>query len=191
MKKRIALAVLWTAAGIGIAGVVAAQSGTRNYSGQSRGSGQGNAAQANRGARPRAQLPFEERFWDFLQTAQYRNWAPLPGHTVDTYAGQSPHGARLRLYANRTAVGGDADYPFGSVIVKENFDETGQNLMAVTVMYRTQGFAPESDDWYWVKYEPNGAVARKNDRPLAGVVKGCIDCHQGAAGNDYVFTNDP
>jgi hypothetical protein len=59
-------------------------------------------------------------------------------------------------------------------------------------MYRVkEGYDPENHDWYWVKYLPNGEVDKTDDgMPIAGKVKGCIQCHASAAGGDYIFMND-
>ena len=128
--------------------------------------------------------------WDWLQKAQYKNWAPLPGITADAYKGQEPHGAALRLYVNRTAAGNPSELPHGSILVKENYAPDAKTLMATTVMYRSKGYDPEHGDWFWAKYEPDGRVARMNGMSVAGRVEMCIECHGGASGGDYSFGND-
>lgn len=158
---------------------VAAQSGSR--------AGSGRRAVDNR--------PFEAKFWDFLVSAKYVNWAPVPGKTDDLYEGSSPHGAFLKMYLNRTAAGRPKELPNGSIIVKENYGPDGKTLMAITVMYRSKGYNPEAGDWYWIKYNPNGTVAKAppemRSMPLAGKPMGCIKCHgEGAAGKDFAFFND-
>jgi hypothetical protein len=137
-----------------------------------------------------SQQSFEVRFWNWLQAAQYRNWSPLPGQTADAFAGKSPHGAQVKVYVNRTAVSEPQQMPSGAALVKENYGEDGQTLMAVTVMYRSEGYDPENGDWYWVKYEPDGGVSRMDGMAVAGRVQMCADCHAGAQGGDYVFGND-
>lgn len=62
--------------------------------------------------------------------------------------------------------------------------------MALTVMYRSKEFDSTNNDWYWVKYEPNGRVSEMADMPVAGRVGMCIECHGGAGGDDFVFAND-
>ena len=137
---------------------------------------------------------FEVHFWDYLQNAQYKNWSPVPGNTGEAYEGQSPHGAYLRMYLNRTAAGHVKELPHGSILIKENYGEDRKTLMAVTVMYRSKDFNPDAGDWYWVKFNPNGTVAKapldKGSMPLAGKVKGCITCHGAADGKDFAFVND-
>ncbi|MCA9063106.1 MAG: cytochrome P460 family protein [Planctomycetaceae bacterium] len=174
-----------------------AQSGTRTVpQGSMQGSGTSQVQSSNRiqsssptqMAQPRAS--FEERLWDWLQKSQYRNWAPPAGQSGEAIPGENPHGALVKLYANRTAVANAETLPNGSVIIKENFGPDGTTLMAVTLMYRTQGFDPEHGDWYWAKYEADGRVSQMNGMPIAGKVGMCIECHGSAEGNDYSFTND-
>ena len=158
---------------------VAAQSGSR--------SGSGRQAVDNR--------PFEAKFWDYLVSAKYVNWAPVPGKSDDATEGASPHGAFLKMYLNRTAAGRPKELPNGSMVVKENYGPDGKTLMAITVMYRSKGYNPEAGDWYWVKYNADGTVAKAppemKSMPLAGKPMGFIKCHgEGAAGKDFAFFND-
>lgn len=138
---------------------------------------------------------FEQRFWNYLTTQKYRNWAPAPGTTGEAYEGSSPHGAYLKMYLNRKAAGNPKTLPNGSIIIKENYGPDGRTLMAITVMYRTPNYNPQAGDWYWVKYNADGTVAaappEKGSMPLAGRPAGCIKCHgDGADGGDFVFFND-
>ncbi len=182
MSRRKLKITLLLLASLGTVNWVLAQSGSRSYA---------PAQSGSRSVRPQqAELPYEERLWEFLSRAQYRNWAPLPGQTDEAYAGHSPHGEQVKLYANRVAAGRSSELPTGSILIKENFDATGTELMAITVMYRSTGYAPESGDWYWAKYEPSGAVSTMNNMRVGGRVNMCIDCHTSAGGGDFVFAND-
>ena len=142
----------------------------------------------------RTRAPFERRFWDYLTNAKYKNWAPVPGQSDGMYEGQSPHGAYLKMYLNRRAAGNPQELPNGSVVVKENYGPDRKTLMAITAMYRSTGYNSEAGDWFWVKYRPDGTVDRKSTPNgavrLAGKVKGCIECHSQADGDDYSFFND-
>lgn len=151
---------------------------------------QGSSAM-NRGSATMAPAEtFESKFWRFLKGANYTQWAPAPGKNDDTYAGESPHGAYLRMYLNRKAAGRPDELPVGSVIVKENYGPDQKTLAAVTVMYRAADYDPMNGNWYWIKYNPDGSVASKNGKRLGGRVGGCIECHSSAGGDDYVFAND-
>ncbi len=186
-KVIAALSVVLSA--IGLASFATAQSGTRSYP-PPRSSSPRTESQPAQGNASRAEAPFEDRLWKYLQQAQYRNWAPLPGVSGDAYDGNSPHGDKVKLYANRTAAAGDGKLPVGSILIKENFDSTGSKLMAVTVMYRAEGFAPEAGDWHWTKYEADGSVSAIKGMRVTGKVGMCIECHRSAGGGDFVFAND-
>ena len=134
-------------------------------------------------------------------------WSAIDGYTAwrmqsDVYPGQSPHGKFLRMYANVVTVG-DRAY---DVIIKDNFGGPSaeavaaaptDHLKAVTVMVRREdGYDPGHDDWFWVKYAPDGTVAENPQgmalagRVAKGTDKGCIACHGKAGGGDYIFSND-
>lgn len=136
---------------------------------------------------------FEAQFWNYLRQVHYRNWAPAAGQDGEFYPGKSPHGAHLKMYLNRIAVANPKELPVNSIIIKENYDKA-KKLESITVMYRVPKFDPDHNDWYWVKYKPNGTVAttsaKDGGKPLAGRVKSCIDCHSTAKGGDYFFAND-
>ncbi len=172
---------------------VRAQSGSRSY--QQRGSGTRPGSSYQQGGIRRAPVAsFEGKFWSWLKQVEYHNWAPGPGKPTGAYPGQSPHGKLVKTYLNRTAAGNSGRLPHGSIIIKENLGPDGKTLMAVTVMYKAKGYNPEGNDWYWVKYNPDGSVARtpaeKGSRPISGKFASCIECHSGADGNDFSFIND-
>jgi hypothetical protein len=149
----------------------------------------------------RQSVAFAQDLWDAMQG--YENW-PMKS---DFYEGQEPHGAILRMYYNMVSVEG---IPY-HVIIKDNYggenatisrvrNNPGNYLGSVTVMVqREEGYDPEHNNWFWAKYLPDGTMD-KNPKgiPLAGKVAkmgggevaGCIGCHQNAAGEDYLFTND-
>lgn len=171
-----------------------AQSGTRQGAGGSglRGSdGRAGAApfQGN-AARSAPQPSFEQQFWEYLQASRYQNWASLPQVGADFYPGNSPHGQSVKLYVNRTASAATGEFPSGSILIKENYGADRLKPMAITVMYRSEGYDPQHQDWYWVKYEPDGRVSEMSGMRVAGQVAMCIECHSGAGGGDFVFAND-
>ncbi len=138
---------------------------------------------------------FRTALWKFIADGKtgYKSWTSWPGRN-GIYEGKSPHGAFLKMYANRTAAFSPKELPHGSVIVKENYGPDKETLMAVTVMYRSRGYDPKHNDWYWIKYLPDGKVAttppEKGAKPIAGKFPSCIECHSSAAGNDFAFAND-
>lgn len=133
--------------------------------------------------------PDAQALWQHLEEADYQSWPSYAGTPDDLYEGQRPHGALLRTYANEPAATNPDDLPEGSIIVKENYTPQ-RELAAITVMQKASGYDPGNQDWFWVKYDPDGTVARQNGTELAGKVQSCIGCHASAAGDDYVYTND-
>jgi len=144
--------------------------------------------------RSKKKLPYEARLWKYLNESKYRNWAPVPGESDDAYEGESPHGAYLKMYLNRKAAGNPNELPDGSILVKENYGKDKTTLMAVTVMFRSEGYNEAAGDWYWVKYNADGTVAKTGEdagsKRIAGKFGKCIECHTDAKGNDFVFFND-
>jgi len=116
----------------------------------SRSSGSGNAnqnsgfprKQGSSSRRSGGRRSFEAKLWSYLQAQKYKNWAPVPGQSDAAYPGQSPHGAFLNMYLNRTAAGNPNLLPDRSIIIKENLAEDAKTLGAITVMYRSKGYNP-------------------------------------------------
>lgn len=134
---------------------------------------------------------FPEQFWNYLEKVDYQeNWSRWPGQEQEFTEGGSPHGALLKIYVNQKVANNLDDPPAKSIIVKENYNEN-EELVAITPMYRVgKDYDPEHNDWFWAKYKPDGSLFTKNEMKLAGKVKGCIQCHSTAQGEDYIFTND-
>lgn len=137
-------------------------------------------------------LEHAKELWD--QIKNYSSWNQPEGFE-GWDDGVSPHGSVLRYYVNDTA---EEDLTQdGAVIVKENYSERSEDaLMSVTVMEKTEGYDPETENWFYVKYSPEGEVMKdEQGKPLAGLVgkgkdKGCVPCHSTAGGGDYLFMND-
>jgi len=134
---------------------------------------------------------FAEKFWNYLQEVDYREkWSRWPGIEQEFKQGASPHGEFLKVYVNDEVKGNLEDPPIKSIIIKENYDKD-KNLVAITPMYRVgKDYDPEHNDWYWAKHKPDGALFEMNGVKLSGKLKGCIECHSSAKGDDYIFTND-
>ena len=117
------------------------------------------------------------------------------------YKGQAPHGAILETITSAVTVGGHK----GKVVVKRNYGPGGistrdvsrnraKHLKAITVMFkREKGYDPENNDWFWVKYKPDGSLhTNPKGMQLAGRVakgmdQGCIACHAAVKDKDYLF----
>lgn len=156
---------------------------------------------------------FAESFWDYLLANNYKHWSPPPGKPAGHFSGQNsstnmggPHGSLSKLYVNRTAASNPNEMPVGSVLILENY-RPDKSLYTISVMYRTAGFNPSGNDWFWINYNADGTVS-KDQMPnansngnsqhmlvsarsavkLAGRATSCIQCHQGG-GKDLVFFN--
>jgi Cytochrome P460 len=151
---------------------------------------------APRATRPPTPDEFSEKFWQFLHSrdAPYTRWSVAPSRN-GFRDGRPPHGDFVKIYANKTAADRSAALPYGAVLVAENFDKDQRTLSSIDVMYRVEGADPQHYDWHWMRYLPNGSLARtpaqEGNRPMAGKVTSCIDCHGQAGGRDWVFSNDP
>lgn len=149
------------------------------------------------------EVKFAKDAWKAM--GDYSKW-PIKSRVTP---GKTPHGAFIRMYYSMVSVDGKPYH----VIVKDNFmgkDAEGnelnpraitrsgkKHLAAVTVMVqREAGYDSDNNDWFWVKYNPDGSIAQ-NDKKMSlagrvakGMDMGCIACHKGAKDNDYLFFND-
>jgi hypothetical protein len=152
-------------------------------------------ASPQRTTRPMTPDEFYQSFWKHLhkQENPYSKWGSLPGKG-ELREGESPHGEFVRHYANKAATDNPKGLPYGSILVTENYDADKKTLKDVTVMYRSKGADPQHGDWYWLKYQPDGSIARtpekEGKKAIAGKVASCIECHSKAAGRDLVYSND-
>jgi hypothetical protein len=155
---------------------------------------------SSRAAPPRATRPptpeeFYQSFWKHLnkQDAPYKKWGSLPGKT-GVREGTEAHGDFLQTLANKTAMDKPDTLPYGSILVTENYDKD-KKLKDISVMYRSKGADPQHGDWYWLKYRPDGSIARTSEKEgqkaIAGKVASCVECHSKAEGKDLVYSNDP
>jgi hypothetical protein len=129
--------------------------------------------------------PDAAALWAHLEAADYRESFGLWPGKGEFYTGREPHGMLLTTYLNDLAMdaltNGAGAMPVGAIVVKENYTPDS-TLAAVTVMYKSEGFDPEHNDWYWLKRLADGTVE------VSGQGAGCIACHSAQASNDYLFT---
>jgi len=144
---------------------------------------------------------YAAKLWNALAAAKF-----VGPDTIMTYPyeGTPPHGDELEFIQGKVAINGRS----GDVMVKKNyygekiddedvFANPGKYLKSITVMFkRAAGYDPENQDWFWVKYAPDGSLKTNPKgmnlagRVAKGMSTGCIACHQSAPGNDYVYTHD-
>lgn len=149
-----------------------------------------------RATRPMTPDEFYQSFWKHLTKPEssYKKWGSLT-EKKGLRASQDPHGEFVQTFANKIAIEGHTSLPNGAVLVAENYDKD-KKLRDISVMYRSKGADPQHNDWYWLKYLPDGSIARTSEKegkkPMAGkVATSCIECHSKAAGKDFVYSNDP
>ena len=140
----------------------------------------------NRGTQ--AATTFEPKgaiLWEQLKKMDYtKKFKMWPGKT-SFYAGTEPHGDLLTTYVNIPAfmaiAGKKGVLPEGSIIVTENYS-ADKKLTGTTVMFKSRAYNPDSGDWFWAKYAPDGKVEAE------GKVESCIKCHSAKKDNDYIQT---
>ncbi|WP_426415476.1 cytochrome P460 family protein [Aestuariirhabdus sp. LZHN29] len=147
-----------------------------------------------------ADIKYSQDLWSALSSA---GLVGADAIMSTPYTGQHPHGAVLDTIDAKVSVGGVNDL----VIIKRNYggegvskqavaDNPSKYLQAVTVMYKRKGFDADNQDWFWVKYKPDGSLhVNPKGMQLAGAVAkgakaGCIACHTAAPGGDMVFNHD-
>jgi plastocyanin len=114
----------------------------------------------------------------------YQNWSYWPGKGEFEPA-REPHGDFVTTYVSNTSISSienkDGNMSAGSIIVKNNYDDN-KELIAITAMYKVDGYDPEHNDWFWVEYSPDGTIMAE------GKIEECNSCHGMKKSNDYIFT---
>jgi hypothetical protein len=123
-------------------------------------------------------------------------WTEIEGHQ-DTWPqpaskhgwveGSMPHGSTQQYYQN-----GDDNSADGYTLIKRNYGGQDEAMLgAVTVMKKIAGYAPDTGDWFYAKFLPDGTPDMTPDgTAMVGQVGGCTSCHAGADGDDYLFSFD-
>jgi hypothetical protein len=146
-------------------------------------------------------VEYSKRLWQVL--VKEKLVGPNAIQTLP-YEGKPPHGVVLETLVSTVTVNGNT----GPAYVKANYggkditrskvaNNRQKYLKSVTVMYkREKGYDSDNQDWYWVKYTPDGGLhknpkgMRLAGRVAKGKKKGCIACHIMAEGDDYLYQND-
>lgn len=147
-------------------------------------------------------VEFAEKLWSALKEA---NLVGRKSIRTRPFEGEEPHGKIVTTLEADVVIDGGRG---GTAIVKRNYlgdDITvesvatfpRENLDSITVMFqREAGYDPENKNWFWVKYGPGGTVLENQKHTkLAGRVAkgadiGCLACHVGAPGEDFVFLHN-
>jgi hypothetical protein len=145
-------------------------------------------------------VQYAKNLWAALVDASFAGVGAIKSRP---YTGQHPHGAILDTIEGTISLDGK----HYNVIVKRNYGGEGVSkdsvandpakyLKAVTVMLKRPGYDPETKDWFWAKYKPDGSLdVNPAGMMLAGKIakgkpKGCIACHTAAPGGDMLFLHD-
>ncbi len=139
---------------------------------------------------------YADQLW---QTMQEQSLAGDDAVQAFPYPGTDPHGMMLETFYTDATVDGHT----GTLVIKRNYGpegvtvdqvlgSPGDHLAAVTIMFRrAEDYAPESGNWFWAKYLPDGTLDQTPDgMPIAGTAQGCISCHASAEGEDYLYTTN-
>ena len=116
-----------------------------------------------------------KQLWREIHDMKYREWKRAPGY-AQRRSSNAPHGDKVDIYINDVLADALANeraldaWPEGSLIVKDGFD--GSDLDLVAVMEKRTG------GWYWAEYDADG------DADYSGHPELCTDCHR--KGDDYV-----
>ena len=151
-------------------------------------------------------ITYATRLWSAMQSEK------LVGAKAEKlkpfFGGARPHGIILELVYRNLTVGNHT----GFLVVKKNYNGTdvsvanvaknrAKYLSSITVMYRREkGYDEDNQNWFWVKYRPDGSLFKKDmngksvalaGRILKGKTRdengGCIYCHSSARDGDYIF----
>jgi hypothetical protein len=125
-----------------------------------------------------------KELWEHItKTSPYPQWKFWDDHK-GMLEGNEPHGSLHKVYVNDKAYASHSTpIEYGAIVVKENYNKK-KKLMAITVMYKVNGYNPEVGDWFWARYTPKGKA-----KPY-GKPKGCVGCHSANADNDFIFVHD-
>ena len=115
--------------------------------------------------------------WDRIQAENYKAWEKAPGYETPLPS-NAPHSDNTQVFLNPTIADATrgpaiAEWPVGSLIVKEGTTDDGE-LDIVAVLDK------RADGWFWAEYEENGESFYSGKPDL------CIDCHSGST-NDFVW----
>jgi hypothetical protein len=143
----------------------------------------------------KSDVALAKALWRALETARMVGPRRLQVHAFE---GRKPHAIVQQVWAGNVRVQGR----MGRAVVKANHKKKGASVAAAydrpdrflsdyTVMFKAaKGYDPRNQDWFWVKYEPDGSIgADGNGVAIAGRVDspsgyGCAGCHRKLGGQD-------
>ncbi len=124
-----------------------------------------------------------ETLWADIQG--YEAWGQFDGWSDTPVESGSHAGDFVRSYADDTMLVWNltGEAPDGATAVKDQRASADAPAPeAFTVMRKIAGYDPEHGDWFWARFEAEGAVT------VAGQAGACTGCHsQVAETSDWVF----
>jgi len=103
---------------------------------------------------------YGQRIWDYVAGGEktYTSWATAADAELPDLG---PPRSAVRTYFNQTAVSKASAFPYRSAIVIEHLDGDEPTVAGLTVLIRQKsGYRPESDDWYWSHFSPDGRLIK-------------------------------
>jgi hypothetical protein len=112
-----------------------------------------------------------------VQADEYRGWERAPGYETRRPT-NAPHADSVDIYINANVAQAlvtdeTTEWPLGSLIVKDGFDDGDLELVAI--------MEKRPDGWFWAEYYDGESV-------YSGKPGICIDCHD--RGDDFVLAFD-
>ncbi len=127
----------------------------------------------------------------FLKDGGYKEF---PAKESAVHASRGPHakfGWPVRVFLDAKMEGslkaGNASHPVGAAIVKEMYNEKGDQLMGWAVMVKTDADSAGGKGWFW--YETTNTRDAAKVVASGNGVPGCFGCH--SVGADFVLTSFP
>jgi hypothetical protein len=112
-----------------------------------------------------------------VRADEYRTWERAPGYETRRPT-NAPHADSVDIYINANVAQAlvtdeTTEWPLGSLIVKDGFDDGDLELVAI--------MEKRPDGWFWAEYYDGVSV-------YSGKPGICIDCHD--RGDDFVLAFD-
>lgn len=140
-----------------------------------------------------------ERLWPLLEERRLVGANAINTPLIEA---REPVGRLIEVLGGSVSVDGTSRAAF----VKRLYQDVPEDVIDadplaalehVVVMVQAEaGYNPAADDWFFVRYGPDGAVLAAPDgraeagRLHAGSDTGCMACHRAAPGDDFLFTTD-
>jgi hypothetical protein len=116
-------------------------------------------------------------------TAGYENWVKLTRKPIPPRASGDAHLGTKTIYSSKPPRG-NADFPDGTIIVKEAVRPGKDFLGLIAIMRKEQGADPAHNDWRFVEFTRDDRRDRFSETASGAI---CWTCHMGAAKTDYVW----